>query len=85
MTKPIDYLMNPKITWIVEDGPKFADRKATGTWGDWEFTISSNERGGWDVKINGIQAWTHMRTFDSTMGSVRDRLRDWAYMDQFKH
>ena len=84
MTKTIDYGINPIITWTTTDDGTPQGRQAYGSWRDWEFTVSSNPRGGWNVKINGEQAWTHMRGFHEAQGSIRDRLRDWAYMDQFR-
>lgn len=79
----IDYLINPQITWTIHDGVNL-DRHATGTWQDWTFTVNHNKRGGWNVQINGVQAWTHMHKFEDAMASVKDRLRDWAYMNQFR-
>lgn len=80
----INYLLDVKIVWTVHHGSKPWDSHAHGTWENWEFTITRGNRGGWDVKINGIQAWTHMRSFDEALRSVHDHLRDWAYIDQFK-
>jgi hypothetical protein len=80
----IDYLINPKIEWTVHDSFKPGVQSAEGRWMDWEFTVTKGERGGWNIKINGVQAWTHMRGFNEAMGSVKDRLRDWAYMNQFR-
>lgn len=80
----VDYLVAPKIEWVVHDGSTYAETHATGKWEDWEFTVTHHERGGWNVKINGVQAWTHMRGFKEAMGSVKDRLREWAYINQFR-
>jgi hypothetical protein len=83
MNKKINYLLNVSIEWTIT-GDGFA-RRAEGKYKDWTFTVLRGDRGGWNITINGIQAWTHMRGFDEAVGSVKDKLRNWAYMDQFRN
>lgn len=82
--KKINYLCNPRIEWTITDDGTEVGRQATGKWEDWEFSISAHSHSGWNIKVNGIQAWTYMRGFHGAMASVGERLRGWAYINQFR-
>jgi hypothetical protein len=75
---------SPRIEWTIVHGHEPSENTASATWRDFTIEVSHNPDGaGWNVRLNGEQAWTYMRSFDETLYSVKSRLLEWAYINQF--